>query len=247
MSLFSLLLLLLLGVLTLHSESVPDEDTRTCPVITCGSPGLNGFPGKDGHDGAKGEKGEPGQGLRGLQGPPGKLGPPGPPGTPGTKGVMGPKGDPGECPVCDTSMADREKESLRSELEQIKKWLFFSLGKKVGKKFFLSIHEQMSFDRVKALCAQFQASVATPKNADENRAIRNVAHENAFLGITDEENEGLFVDMKGRRVTYTNWNNGEPNNAGSGSGEDCVVLLSDGKWNDIPCSSPSEAVCEFSV
>lgn len=246
MSLFSSLLLLLLSVLTSHSETVPGEDIRaTCPVIACGSPGLNGFPGKDGHDGAKGEKGEPGEGLRGLQGPPGKLGPPGPPGTPGTKGAVGQKGDPGECPVCDASMADREQKSLQSELERLKNWMFF-LGKKVGKKFFLSSGKLMSFDRVKALCAQFQASVATPKNAQENSAIQSAAHgQNAFLGITDEASEGHFVDLQGRSLDYTNWNNGEPNNVDSG--EDCVVLLPSGKWNDIPCSTQSAAVCEFSV
>ncbi|EHB18479.1 Mannose-binding protein C [Heterocephalus glaber] len=246
MSLFSSFLLLLLSVSTSHSETVSNEDVRMpCPVIACGSPGLNGFPGKDGHDGAKGEKGEPGEGLRGLQGPPGKLGPPGPPGTPGTQGAVGPKGDPGECPVCDSSKANREGESLQTELEQIKKWIFFFFGKKVGKKFFVSSNEKMSFDRAKALCAQFQASVATPKNAEENRAIKNAAHEAAFLGITDEENEGQFVDMTGRALTYTNWKHGEPNNANSE--EDCVTLLSDGKWNDISCSVSSEVVCEFSV
>ncbi|XP_023574914.1 mannose-binding protein C [Octodon degus] len=245
MSLFAPLLLLL-GVSMLHSETVTDEDVRTCPVVTCASPGLNGFPGKDGHDGAKGEKGEPGEGLRGLQGPPGKLGPPGPPGSPGTKGAMGLKGDPGQCPVCDDrSRHDIETQALWNEVEQIKTWLFFSLGKKVGKKFYLSRHERRSFDRVQALCTQFQASVPTPRNAEENRAIRNVAHENPFLGITDERNEGEFVDRKGIRPSYTNWNNGEPNNAGSN--EDCVAILRDGKWNDVPCSDAFEAVCEWSV
>ncbi|XP_019062200.1 mannose-binding protein C isoform X1 [Fukomys damarensis] len=182
-----------------------------------------------------------GEGLRGLQGPPGKVGPPA---TPGTKGAVGPKGDPGVCPVCGAGKAGRE-ESLQSELEQIKKWMFFFLGKKVGQKFFLSSNAKMSFDRVKALCAQFQASVATPKNAEENRAIRNAAHEGAFLGITDEKNEGQFVDMAGSALTYTNWNLGEPNNANAE--EDCVILLSDGKWNDVSCSTSFEAVCEFSV
>ncbi|XP_019062202.1 mannose-binding protein C isoform X5 [Fukomys damarensis] len=89
------------------------------------------------------------------------------------------------------------------------------------------------------------ASVATPKNAEENRAIRNAAHEGAFLGITDEKNEGQFVDMAGSALTYTNWNLGEPNNANAE--EDCVILLSDGKWNDVSCSTSFEAVCEFSV
>ncbi|XP_020041141.1 mannose-binding protein C isoform X3 [Castor canadensis] len=237
-------LLLLLNAVKIYSETIINENVqKTCPVIAC-SPGLNGFPGKDGHDGVKGEKGEPGQGLRGLQGPPGKVGPPGPPGTPGLPGAVGLKGDSGQKGECDTYLDNSEIQALRSELDHIKNWLFFSLGRKVGKKFFLSSGERMRFHRVKALCAQFQANVATPRTAEENKAIKHVAKEAAFLGITDEENEGQFVDMVGARLTYENWNQGEPNN--SGSGENCVMLLADGKWNDIPCSDSHLAVCEFS-
>ncbi|XP_075866117.1 mannose-binding protein C isoform X1 [Microcebus murinus] len=222
MSLFLSLPLLLLSVMAAcYSEAVTSEDIqKTCPVIACGTPGINGFPGKDGRDGFKGEKGEPGQGLRGLQGPPGKAGPAGNSGAPGLPGAKGQKGDPGKNPG-----------------------LTFSLGKRVGQKIFLTNGEKMTFDRVKALCAQFQGSMAIPRNAEENTAIQNLIGEAALLGITDEETEGQFVDLTGSRVTYTNWNNGEPNNVGSG--EDCVVLLTNGMWNDIPCSSPFLAVCEF--
>uniref|UniRef100_A0A674JE71 C-type lectin domain-containing protein n=1 Tax=Terrapene triunguis TaxID=2587831 RepID=A0A674JE71_9SAUR len=31
----------------------------------------------------------------------------------------------------------------------------------------------------------------------------------------------------------SNWNQGEPNNFGSG--EDCVMMFKDGKWNDATC------------
>uniref|UniRef100_A0A8I3W9H7 Mannose-binding protein C n=2 Tax=Callithrix jacchus TaxID=9483 RepID=A0A8I3W9H7_CALJA len=225
MSLFPSLPLLLLSVLVAsYSETVTSEDAqKTCPtVIACSSPGINGFPGKDGRDGTKGEKGEPGQGLRGLQGPPGKLGPPGNPGPSGSPGAKGQKGDPGASPG-----------------------VTFSLGKQVGKKLFLTNGETMTFDKVKALCAQFQASVATPMNQAENTALQSLVKEEAFLGITDEETEGQFVDLTGRRLTYTNWNKGEPNNADSR--EDCVVLLRSGGWNDVPCSSSHLVICEFPV
>ncbi|XP_053441977.1 mannose-binding protein C [Nycticebus coucang] len=245
MSLFPSLPLLFLSVVAVsYSETGTCEDIqKTCPVIACGSPGINGFPGKDGRDGAKGEKGEPGQGLRGLQGPPGKVGPPGLSGSPGLRGVSGPKGDPGTCPDCNSNLDASERKALRSELDRIKKWLTFSLGRKVGNKIFLTNGDKLTFNGVKALCAQFQASVATPRNAKENTAIQNLAKEETFLGITDERTEGQFMDLTGRTVTYTNWNEGEPNNVGSQ--EHCTVLLKDGRWNDIPCINSFLAVCEF--
>ncbi|KAJ8797611.1 hypothetical protein J1605_017224 [Eschrichtius robustus] len=194
MSLFPSLPLLLLIVVTASCTETENCENvqKTCPVIACGSPGINGLPGKDGHDGAKGEKGEPGQGLRGFQGPPGKVGPQGMPGPPGLPGQVGQKGDPGD--------------DLVPGL-----WNF----------------------------------VAIPTNAEENKAIQDIASGEAFLGITNEETDGQSVDLTGKRVTYQNWHDGERNNVGSE--EHCVTLLVDGTWNDITCSASFLAVCEYSA
>ncbi|EDL41705.1 mannose-binding protein C isoform X1 [Mus musculus] len=243
MSIFTSFLLLCV-VTVVYAETLTEGVQNSCPVVTCSSPGLNGFPGKDGRDGAKGEKGEPGQGLRGLQGPPGKVGPTGPPGNPGLKGAVGPKGDRGDRAEFDTSEIDSEIAALRSELRALRNWVLFSLSEKVGKKYFVSSVKKMSLDRVKALCSEFQGSVATPRNAEENSAIQKVAKDIAYLGITDVRVEGSFEDLTGNRVRYTNWNDGEPNN--TGDGEDCVVILGNGKWNDVPCSDSFLAICEFS-
>ncbi|CAK6436315.1 unnamed protein product [Pipistrellus nathusii] len=242
MSLFPSFSLLLLSVVTTSYSAIePDESLpKTCPVVTCASPGL---PGRDGRDGLKGEKGEPGQGLRGIQGPPGKLGPQGNPGLPGLPGSMGQKGDPGVCPKCDDDLALLEREALRSELDRVKKWLTFALGKKVGRKLYLTNGQRTTFDRAKAQCSHFQASMAVPMNAEENEAIMYVTKGDAFLGITDKETEGHFVDLTGRPLTYQNWNAHEPNNANSG--EDCVIILPEGMWNDVSCSSSHLVVCEF--
>uniref|UniRef100_A0A8C0E6E6 Mannose-binding protein C n=1 Tax=Balaenoptera musculus TaxID=9771 RepID=A0A8C0E6E6_BALMU len=234
MSLFPSLPLLLLIVVTASCTETENCENvqKTCPVIACGSPGINGLPGKDGHDGAKGEKGEPGQGLRGFQGPPGKVGPQGMPGPPGLPGQVGQKGDPGDD-------LGKEFTSARSRLKT--SWchlyfpilgLIFSLGKKVGKKFYFTNGEKMTFDEVKTLCAQFQA-------------IQDIASGEAFLGITNEETDGQSVDLTGKRVTYQNWHDGERNNVGSE--EHCVTLLVDGTWNDITCSASFLAVCEYSA
>ncbi|XP_075390127.1 mannose-binding protein C [Tenrec ecaudatus] len=234
MLLFSLPSLLLLSVITAScSEKETCENAQqTCHVVTCGSPGT------------KGEKGETGQGLRGLQGPPGKLGPPGSPGLPGFPGVKGAKGDSGENADYDSALATTERQALRSELDRVKKWLTFALGKTAGNKLFLTNGEKMTFQSVKTLCAKYQGSVATPLNAAENAAIQKLTKEESYLGITDEAKEGHFVDLKGRPLSYRNWNDGEPNDQ---DGEDCTILLKDGKWNDISCTSNFMAVCEFSL
>ncbi|NIG59790.1 pulmonary surfactant-associated protein A-like isoform X1 [Pontoporia blainvillei] len=157
------------------SETKACEDAqKTCSVVTCGIPVTNGTPGRDGRDGPKGEKGEPGQGLRGLQGPPGKMGPQGNIGKPGLPGPKGHKGDRGDS-------------SVQS----------FSLGKKSGKMLYVTNGEKMPFSKVKALCAELGATVATPKNAEENKAIQDMAPDIAFLGITDEVSGSIIRRDKG--------------------------------------------------
>nr|XP_008541870.1 PREDICTED: mannose-binding protein A-like [Equus przewalskii]XP_008541871.1 PREDICTED: mannose-binding protein A-like [Equus przewalskii]XP_008541872.1 PREDICTED: mannose-binding protein A-like [Equus przewalskii] len=244
---FSALPVLLLWVVTASGsgKTACEDAQKTCSVIPCGIPVTNGTPGRDGRDGAKGEKGEPGQGPRGLQGPPGKLGPPGNTGVPGPPGAKGQKGDRGDSSVAESKLANLEQElrTLKSELDHIKKLQFFSLGKKSGTKLYVTNGEKMPFSKVKALCAELRAFVATPKNAEENKAIQNVANGVAFLGITDESTEGKFEYVTGGRLAYSNWKSNEPNN--HSWGEDCVVLLQDGLWNDIAYSSSFTAVCEF--
>ncbi|KAB1271762.1 Mannose-binding protein C, partial [Camelus dromedarius] len=264
----SLLLLLLIVVTASCTETENCENVqKTCPVIACGSPGISSFPGKDGHDGAKEEKGEPDtvwavlslpvffvlqqakdseackallerQGLKESQ------------------GLLGYQDQWAKKETLEMiwvrclmqqvdhiTLAASERAALRSELDRIKKWLIFSQGKQVGKKFFLTNGKKMTFAAVKALCAQSQASVATPMNAEGNKAILELASAEAFLGITDEKPEGQFVDLTGRELTYQNWDSHEPNNADSG--EDCVIILKNCKWNDITYSSSFLAVCEF--
>ncbi|XP_022446711.1 mannose-binding protein A-like isoform X3 [Delphinapterus leucas] len=185
----SLPVLLLCVATASCSETKACEDAqKTCPVVTCGIPVTNGTPGRDGRDGPKGEKGEPGPGLRGLQGPPGKMGPQGNIGNPGLPGQKGHKGDRGDSSVAEAKLADLEGQirSLKSQLDYVKKLQSFSLGKKSGKMLYVTNGEKMPFSKVKALCAELGATVATPKNAEENKAIQDMAPDIAFLGITDE-------------------------------------------------------------
>jgi hypothetical protein len=62
-----------------------------------------------------------------------------------------------------------------------------------------------------------------------------------WIGLNDLAKEGTWVWPDESPVSYTNWNNGEPNNSGN---EDCTQILTNGLWNDIKCSTKWAIVCE---
>ncbi|XP_038600336.1 mannose-binding protein C-like [Tachyglossus aculeatus] len=246
-SLSLLVLGLCLGMARSLEPMKCEEISKICNGNPCCILGQNGLPGQNGRDGLPGLpglKGEKGESLRGIQGPPGKAGPQGPAGPEGPKGS---KGDMGECSVNQGLLTNLQGEiqALQSELNRIKKFLIFIKGKRVGTKQYVSRDEETTFANVKVLCEQIKASIALPKNAEENRAIQALGKKKrVFLGLTDEKTEGKYLSMTGEKVTYTNWRSGEPNNAGGK--ENCVTMLEDGEWNDVPCSYPHGiAICEF--
>jgi len=63
-----------------------------------------------------------------------------------------------------------------------------------------------------------------------------------LIAPTDFMDEGNFVDMDDYPLSYDNWKEGEPNNAGDG--EDCVSV-SNGLWEDVSCTETKDChICE---
>nr|XP_006813569.1 PREDICTED: macrophage mannose receptor 1-like [Saccoglossus kowalevskii] len=72
-------------------------------------------------------------------------------------------------------------------------------------------------------------------------------NDSIWIGLNDLRHQRLFEWSDLSQVTYTNWNNGEPNNW-NGRDEQCVNMLVDGSaaglWNDELCQYYLKAVCE---
>jgi hypothetical protein len=69
-----------------------------------------------------------------------------------------------------------------------------------------------------------------------------------WIGLTDADDEGTWVDVLGAPKGYENWAFLEPNNGGIGGNEDCAELLDgSGSWNDRGCGDNRRYVCECTL
>lgn len=106
-------------------------------------------------------------------------------------------------------------------------------------------------------CSNLGGVLATPTSSSENDQLRDYIQqsispgEQVWLGVSDMQNEGAWVDHTGTNVTYKNWdksNSGSPQPDG-GQSQNCVVLsgASNGKWLDENCKEEKASVCQFNI
>lgn len=97
----------------------------------------------------------------------------------------------------------------------------------------------MTRDAARTACRGLSSTtrLATIQSAAENVVIATLIGQNhSLVGGSDETVEGTFVWEDGSPVVLTNWNTGEPNDAGGA--EDCMEVVGalNGVWNDVPCA-----------
>jgi hypothetical protein len=66
--------------------------------------------------------------------------------------------------------------------------------------------------------------------------------ETVLIGYNDLNTEGTFVWHSGDAATYSNWNSGEPNNAGN---EDYTTIETSGGWNDVNTANTYKYLLEL--
>jgi hypothetical protein len=88
----------------------------------------------------------------------------------------------------------------------------------------------MTWTAARQACANMGGYLVTVTTAAENNFIYSLWSD-GWIGLTDEVVEGQWRWVTGEPYTWSNWNPGEPNNAGN---EDYIQFVGNGKWNDLP-------------
>ncbi|XP_017541997.1 mannose-binding protein C-like [Pygocentrus nattereri] len=245
---FTALLLLQLELHLVGGSEAAAPQTLSCPAPAGvpGTPGHNGLPGRDGRDGrdgAAGPKGEKGELGLSVQGPPGKAGPAGPPGP------QGPKGDAGSSDIQDRAIRSLQLEikSLTAKISLLEKAASFPTSRKVGQKYYVTDGSTGNFDQALKLCSDIGGAIVLPRNEEQNQALVKLiapfGSEAAYIGITDRQVEGQFVDTEGKSLTFTKWGTGQPDNYRGV--QDCASILESTIWDDHGCEVTHLIVCEI--
>uniref|UniRef100_A0A8B9F4N4 Collectin subfamily member 10 n=1 Tax=Amazona collaria TaxID=241587 RepID=A0A8B9F4N4_9PSIT len=219
------------------------------------------LPGPKGDEGVKGDRGELGkQGKVGPKGPKGHKGPVGDAGDQGMLGKIGPIGGKGKLwcgnflgTVCDCGRYRRVVGQLNINVARLNTSIKFLKNviagiRETDEKFYYIVKEEKNYREALMHCRDRGGTLAMPKDEATNALIADYISNSglfrAFIGLNDMEKEGQFVYADNTPLqNYSNWKEGEPHDPVGR--EDCVEMLSTGKWNDSECQVTIYFVCEF--
>eukprot|EP00058_Branchiostoma_floridae_P010640 XP_002596128.1 hypothetical protein BRAFLDRAFT_66146 [Branchiostoma floridae] len=106
-----------------------------------------------------------------------------------------------------------------------------------------------TWEEALANCQAKGADLVSVHSSDESNFLltqMNDVFAQYWIGLNDKSVENGFTWTDGTPVGFTLWNDGEPNNAGSG--EHCVeMVVSSGAafWNDMDCGASRNWVCKL--
>ncbi|XP_038044167.1 uncharacterized protein LOC119718819 [Patiria miniata] len=114
----------------------------------------------------------------------------------------------------------------------------------------------MDWYQANRTCAESRAKLAVPNSQDEQEflwefflsAFDQNPTGDLWIGCNDIEVEGTwkYCPLRDGANAYQNWDNREPNDKGDVRYADCghMKTITDGKWDDHPCSNRKYAACE---
>ncbi|XP_072025991.1 uncharacterized protein [Amphiura filiformis] len=111
------------------------------------------------------------------------------------------------------------------------------------------VSSRKTFNAAKEYCVDQGAKLVRIFSSGENDFVKRRAGGNqAWIGLSrhPEEGryEGAYVWIGGIYAGYTNWDSGQPSYEYFFAEELCVVMRTNGKWNDFNCAAVHPFVCK---
>ena len=100
----------------------------------------------------------------------------------------------------------------------------------------------LPWENARSFCEWKGGHLVTIGSQEENDFVHGLMG-TGWIGASDKDEEGTFAWVTGEPFGYTNWNSGEPNNAGGN--ENAGKMLEDGQWNDNDGERFFTFVCEY--
>ncbi|XP_067669737.1 perlucin-like isoform X2 [Haliotis asinina] len=121
----------------------------------------------------------------------------------------------------------------------------------LGRSCYLFASTTVDFAGANSFCQFFGSRLVTISSSHEDHLIRSYLLRHGkgatyYIGGTDLRGEGIFTWERphGKKLGYTGWKHGEPNNAKGH--EHCMSMPASFhyRWNDVPCSRRYRFICE---
>ena len=121
-----------------------------------------------------------------------------------------------------------------------------------GNLFYKIYTTNLNFGDAKAQCESDGSSLPIPRSQAENDFFAGlIPNGHIWIGINDIEQEGSYVAIDGRDLSWTNWGSNEPSGTGSDGvdDEDGVEIRGwdSGRWNDVGVSTENKFVCSIDI
>ena len=94
------------------------------------------------------------------------------------------------------------------------------------------------------VCEALAGGLVHITGSSGNRDVAALAQQTAWIGLSDQDEEEVFVWTDGASISYESWAVGQPDDAG---GSDCVVTNLGGRrgdWGDERCDGTYRFVCD---
>ncbi|XP_078603364.1 scavenger receptor cysteine-rich domain-containing protein DMBT1-like [Branchiostoma floridae x Branchiostoma japonicum] len=110
---------------------------------------------------------------------------------------------------------------------------------------------ESTYDQALTTCQSDGGTLAMPRDNTTNDfliALKNDANPNIGFWFGLDRKDGSWNYVDGGELSYTDWGDGEPNNAGGA--ENCAMYIpathasKGNNWNDAPCSGSKGSICE---